>query len=1274
MKQKILTIFFGILFSNFAFSQTQIGSDIDGEAAHDYFGAAISMPDANTVAVGASYNDGNGTESGHVQIYELTSGTWTQKGGDIDGEAAFDNSGWSVSMPDAGTVAIGAFHNDGNGSNAGHVRIYEWDGISSWVQKGGDIDGEAAGDLSGCSVSMPDANTVAIGAVNNTGKYSQAGQVRIYTWNGSSWVQKGGDIDGEAAGDQSGYSVSMPNANTVAIGATFNDGNGADAGHVRIYNWNGSSWVQKGGDLDGEAAGDHFGYGTLSMPDVNTIAIGGNLNDGAGTDAGHACIYTWNGSSWVQKGADIDGEAAGDHSGGSVSMPDANTVAIGATGNAGNGTDAGHVRVYTWNGSSWVQQGNDIDGEAAGDLSGFVYMPDANTVGIGAWQNDTYLGWGSNSGHVRVYNVYGTCFVEAAQMGADIDGEAAINQSATSISMPDENTMAIGAPYNYDNGSYSGHVRIYDWDGISSWIQRGSDIDGEAASDQSGFSVSMPDMNTIAIGALYNSDNGGSSGHVRIYDWDGVSSWTQRGSDIDGESPNDQSGFSVSMPDANTVAIGAPHNSDNGSDAGHVRIYDWDGISSWIQRGSDIDGEAASDQSGFSVSMPDINTVAIGAPHNSDNGSDAGHVRIYDWDGISSWIQRGSDIDGEAASDQSGFSVSMPDINTVAIGAPYNSDNGISSGHVRIYDWDGISSWIQRGPVDIDGEAAYDQSGFSVSMADANTMAIGSPWHDSYRGQVSIYNWNGSAWVLKVENIDGEAAGDQSGWSVSMPNVYTVAIGGPYNDDNGGDAGHVRVYKTLKTCIDLTQTQIGTGINGEASGNTSGNSVSMPDAYTVAIGATWNNGIGSAAGHVRIYYWNGSAWAQKGIDIDGEAAYDHSGWSVSMPDANTVAIGAVTNSGSYTQSGQVRIYGWSGSAWIQKGIDIDGEAASDLSGWSVSMPDANTVAVGAPFNGSYAGHVRIYNWNGSSWAQKGVDINGEAIGDHSGYSVSMPDANTVAIGAPANSGAGHVRIYTWSGSAWVQKGVDIDGETFNDGSGWSVSMPDNNTVAIGAPQNSGNGTDAGHVRIYNWSGSAWAQRGADINGEAAGDLSGSSVSMPDANTVAIGAASNDGSGTDAGHVRIYKLLGGTWVQLVADIDGMAATDAFGTSVSMPDTNTVAIGAPNVGSGYVKVYSFSSSSYFDGFYKTTPTAIVENEENKPTVAYPNPTRGNLTVELGKTYDNVTLSVRNIIGQEVISKSFGSTDKLEFTLDQSSGIYFVEVKSAANVISKLKVIKE
>ena len=206
---------------------------------------------------------------------------------------------------------------------------------AQWSQKGADIDGEAAEDQSGLRTGMSisaDGNTIAIGAYKNDGLAIDAGHVRVYEWNNSAWIQKGADIDGEAADDRSGYSVSLStDGNTLAIGAINNDGTALDAGHVRIYEWSGSAWVQKGADIDGEAAGDKSGYTVSLSADGNTLAIGAPQNDGTAVNAGHVRVYEWNGSMWIQKGADLDGESPIDLSGSSVSLStNGNILAIGA--------------------------------------------------------------------------------------------------------------------------------------------------------------------------------------------------------------------------------------------------------------------------------------------------------------------------------------------------------------------------------------------------------------------------------------------------------------------------------------------------------------------------------------------------------------------------------------------------------------------------------------------------------------------------------------------------------------------------------------------------------------------------------------------------------------------------------------------------------------------------------------------------------------------------------------------------------------------------------
>ena len=416
---------------------SQLGIDIDGEAATLESGQSVSLSsDGTRVAIGDAYNDGNGRNAGQVRVYELSGGTWSQLGSDIDGEAVDDYSGDSVSVSSDGTrVAIGAYGNDGNGMNAGHVRVYELSG-GTWSQLGSDIDGEAVDDYSGMSVSLSsDGTRVAIGAHSNDGNGNASGHVRVYELSGGTWSQLGSDIDGEAASDFSGQSVSLSSDGTrVAIGAIGNDGTGAsDAGHVRVYDLTVGAWVQAGSDIDGEAADDYSGGSVSISSDGTRVAIGANENDGNGINAGHVRIYELISGTWTQLGSDIDGEAASDFSGQSVSLSnDGTRAAIGANANDGNGSNAGHVRIYELSGGDWSQLGSDIDGEAASDFSGqsVSLSSDGTRVAIGAPFN---VGNGVNSGHVRLYSI-----VFQAPAPAPYTGPLPTNYSDRTPSIGDE--------------------------------------------------------------------------------------------------------------------------------------------------------------------------------------------------------------------------------------------------------------------------------------------------------------------------------------------------------------------------------------------------------------------------------------------------------------------------------------------------------------------------------------------------------------------------------------------------------------------------------------------------------------------------------------------------------------------------------------------------------------------------------------------------------------------------------------------------------------------
>ncbi|MCB9315713.1 MAG: choice-of-anchor D domain-containing protein [Lewinellaceae bacterium] len=930
---------------------------------------------------------------------------------------------------------------------------------------------------------------------------------------------------------------------------------------------------------------------------------------------------------WVQQGGDIDGEAAGDNSGRSVSLSsDGQTVAIGAVGNGGNGYISGHVRIYKLISGVWTQLGMDIDGEGANSASGFSVSlsSDGLTVAIGATFNS---GNGLRSGHIRVFKLVNGVWT---QQGLDIDGEAADDRFGCSVSLSsDGQTVAAGANFNGGNGYRSGHVRVYKFmNGV--WTQQGLDIDGEAAEDQSGSSVSLSsDGQAVAIGAPFNDGNGYRSGQVRIYKFvNGV--WTQQGLDIDGEAANDVSGHSVSLSsDGQIVAIGAIGNSGNLYGSGHVRVYKlMNGV--WTQQGLDIDGESGPDiqNSGWSVSLSsDGQTVAIGAPGNNKG---RGHVRVFTiMNG--NWIQQSSDIDGEIIGDRSGTSVSLSsDAQTVAIGAPSNDGNGNNSGQVRVYKYAGPPEINVTGnnlniPNNDTSPDPSDNTDFGIVTTStglkADTFSIENAGPGALTipaGGITLTGAHAADFALSGISLPATIpAGNNTIFIVSFTpsasGLRTASISIVNNDsDENPYTFSVQGYGTASP--DQPWSQSGMDIDGEADDDLSGRSVSLSvDGQTIAIGAPLNDGGGNNSGQVRVFNLLGEVWTQLGSDIDGEHPGDEAGYSVSLSsDGQTVAIGEHFNADNGTNSGQVRVFKLIGGIWTQQGSDLNGAAAFDQFGYSVSLSsDGQTVAIGAienDGNGPNTGEVQVYKLIGGVWTQQGSDINGEGLSDWLGWSVSLSsDGQTVAIGAPRNGGngsnAGHVRVYKLIGGVWIQQGSDIDGEAAGDEFGYSVSLSaDGQTVAAGAKGNDGNGGDSGHARVFQLSGGVWTQLGADIDGEAPNDFSGSSVSLsPDGQTLAVAAYGNDGGGSQSGHIRVYKLLGSVWTKQGADLDGEAAGDQLGWSVSLSaDGLTIAAGGPfNDGngndSGHARIFRLNAPAQIDLGSNGNP---IENRSNAP----------------------------------------------------------------------------
>ena len=88
-----------------------------------------------------------------------------------------------------------------------------------------------------------------------------------------------------------------------------------------------------------------------------------------------------------------------------------------------------------------------------------------------------------------------------------------------------------------------------------------------------------------------------------------------------------------------------------------------------------------------------------------------------------------------------------------------------------------------------------------------------------------------------------------------------------------------------------------------------------------------------------------------------------------------------------------------------------------------------------------------------------------------------------------------------------------------------------------------------------------------------------------------------------------------------------------------------------------------------------TRVIENDFLNKIVVYPNPTRGNISVNLGELKTEIEISLRNTLGQLLLTKSFKATDHFTINMDkQAAGLYFLILESPLGESKIIKISKE
>ena len=444
-----------------------------------------------------------------------------------------------------------------------------------------------------------------------------------------------------------------------------------------------------------------------------------------------------------------------------------------------------------------------------------------------------------------------------------------------------------------------------------------------------------------------------------------------------------------------------------------------------------------------------------------------------------------------------------------------------------------VAQLVQQGYLKASNTNADDQFGQNVALA-GDTLVVGAYQERSSAagvngdqadnsepnaGAVYVFTRTAGVWTqqayLKASNTD---AVDGFGYSVALEGD-TLVVGAPWESSNS------------------------TGVNGNQADNS----------------ATF-------AGAVYVFTRTGGVWTQQAyLKASNSDAGDNFGTAVTLS-GETLAVGALyeasnatgvngneaDNSVTYPYAGAVYVFTRTAGVWTQQAY-LKASNSAALFGYTVALAGDDTLAVGAPWEGSNA-----------------TGVNGNQT-DHS---------------APL---AGAVYVFTRIAGVWTQQaylkasntdagdrfgqGLAFDGDTLVAGARFEASA----ASGLNGDQTDNSAPIAGAVYVFTRTGGIWTQQtylkasnaGANQNfgGSVAiaGDLMVVGARLEDSNATGINGNQGNNTAPDSGAVYLFTRSGGVWTQKAyLKATNSDAGDQFGVHVALSGT-TLAVGALSEGS-------------------------------------------------------------------------------------------------------------
>lgn len=304
------------------------------------------------------------------------------------------------------------------------------------------------------------------------------------------------------------------------------------------------------------------------------------------------------------------------------------------------------------------------------------------------------------------------------------------------------NRVAVSS-HGHTHGDFTGNASVYvfEFDGTA-WIETAELLASDGfQGNRFGTSIAMSG-DTIAVSAEFDTENGTLSGSVYIFNYDGTN-WIQQAKLF----PKDGDeflyfGYSIALFEDTLVAASNRRTTGGKLDIGIAYIFEFDGTT-WVEKQAIV--PPTDRLRGFASSIAvQNNTIVVGSPAvHTDEVSNSGALFVYEY--IGSFWQHTNSIYPTDPQSFSNFGTPVDLSGDVIVaGSERHSDGLNEQGTVYVYRRSG-NGWTEEARLLASNGESNDHFGYSVGISH-DTIVVGAPWADLPNGSA---NNSGMAYLFQ---------------------------------------------------------------------------------------------------------------------------------------------------------------------------------------------------------------------------------------------------------------------------------------------------------------------------------------------------------------------------------------------------------------------------------------------------------------------------------------------------------------------------------------------